>query len=819
MKPSQIVVLVLAALVADSRTPVMAAQDDEEQKLIQVLKSGASPSEMDAACARLKRIGTPRSVPALSALLRDDQLSHSARYALESLQAPEAEAALLVALDSTTGLTQIGIINSLGFRGEPQAVPALAALLKSSESATATAAATALGQIGGPEALKSLQKAMVKSPGKLHDAIVESLLHCASSLLAARDNSKALSVFEKLYNDKEKDYVRLAAYRGLILASGDAGLRRMTHAITGERGPDQAAALQLVRQLQVEGATREFAELLPKVRPEVQIALVEGLAQRGDSSAVPQIATLAGSAGPEVRPSILNALGLLGDASVVPLLSRFAASDNLVEQSTARRALAELRGPNVTQTLLSQLATASPSVQVELARALGSRGDKSAVPKLLDLAAQPADSVRKASLTALAQLIEQAQLPSLVQLVLAAQHSASRFETAEALNSAYQRFQTRRSPPPVAALVSGLKTGSPEARVALLPICSLLPVPEIRTALRTALEDPDSRVREAAVRALCDTIDIELLEDVVNVARLAKEQNLRTLAFAGGVRLVAQEENPKIPRDQQVAVLKSLLSAASTPEQKRMVLAGLAEIPVPDALMLVEPLLDDDAVKNEAARAAVKIGLSLPSLQARSTTTVLKKALESATDNTTRQAVEIALKQVEASADYITDWQVAGPYRQAGKDYAALFDVAFPPEVGDGSGADWRTLPAATDPQRPWLMDLLKTLGGEQCVAYARTWIRSDKDQAARLELGTDDGVKAWLNDQQIYALNTARALHPGSDRVNVTLHSGWNRLLLKVTQNNQGWEFCARFLKPDGSHLEGLQCRASARVGSSSGQ
>jgi hypothetical protein len=112
-------------------------------------------------------------------------------------------------------------------------------------------------------------------------------------------------------------------------------------------------------------------------------------------------------------------------------------------------------------------------------------------------------------------------------------------------------------------------------------------------------------------------------------------------------------------------------------------------------------------------------------------------------------------------------------------------------------------------------MDLLKTFGGEQCVAYARTWVHSDQDCPVRLELGSDDGLKVWLNDKQVYALNTARPLQPGSDKVDLTLHSGWNLLLLKVTQNNQGWEFCARFLKPDGSHMDGLQCGASARTDS----
>jgi len=202
-------------------------------------------------------------------------------------------------------------------------------------------------------------------------------------------------------------------------------------------------------------------------------------------------------------------------------------------------------------------------------------------------------------------------------------------------------------------------------------------------------------------------------------------------------------------------------------------------------------------------------------MQAQDALAVLNKALSAASDDQARQALQAAIHKIQASADYITDWQVAGPYRQTGKDYAALFEIVFPAEIGQGEGAIWKPLPAGTDPARPWVMDLLKPLGGEQCVAYARTWVHSDQDQPARLELGSDDGVKAWLNDKQVYALNAARTLVPGSDKVDVTLHSGWNRLLLKISQNNLGWEFCARFVKPDGSHLEVLQCGASAKDGS----
>ena len=106
-----------------------AADENEEARLIAVLQSAASTHEKDAACADLKRIGTKQSVPALAALLTDEQLSHFARYALESMQAPEAGAALLAALPKTSGSNEVGIINSLAVRKETAAIAPLGSLL------------------------------------------------------------------------------------------------------------------------------------------------------------------------------------------------------------------------------------------------------------------------------------------------------------------------------------------------------------------------------------------------------------------------------------------------------------------------------------------------------------------------------------------------------------------------------------------------------------------------------------------------------------------------------------------------------------------
>jgi hypothetical protein len=149
---------------------------------------------------------------------------------------------------------------------------------------------------------------------------------------------------------------------------------------------------------------------------------------------------------------------------------------------------------------------------------------------------------------------------------------------------------------------------------------------------------------------------------------------------------------------------------------------------------------------------------------------------------------------------------VAGPYAQEGKSFAQLFDIPFAPETGDAASVHWQDLSVNAKNADSWKMDLLHALGGEERVAYARTWINSPKKQDVRLELGSDDGLKVWLNDHLVHANNAARALQAGSDKVDVTLNAGWNSLLLKVTQHNAGWGFCVRFSETGGEPVAGLR-------------
>ena len=143
-------------------------------------------------------------------------------------------------------------------------------------------------------------------------AQTDGLLACANQLLTEGRDSAALKIFQRLYDSGKTDGVRQAAFCGVILASGRSGVKLMSRAIAGNDSASQGAALHVAATLKGADVTKALADLLPKVQTPVQIALLQCLQQRGDSSAAPAVAQLLGSSDPGRPPGGDQSFGRFG---------------------------------------------------------------------------------------------------------------------------------------------------------------------------------------------------------------------------------------------------------------------------------------------------------------------------------------------------------------------------------------------------------------------------------------------------------------------------------------------------------------------------
>jgi HEAT repeat protein len=800
---------------------------EKETELIAVLRSAQPPDAKDRACWELRQIGTARAVPALQALLTDDVLSHSARCALETMPCPEAGAALRAVLAKTRGPIQAGIIDSLGLRRDREALPALTSLLVEMDMVVVTSAAAALGRIGGLDAVDALFRTTTRGDDpELSPVIADALLRCAEQARASGDMTLSYSIYERLFVIpsirtgpgpfvvsawrhwlEKQPHVRTAAFRGLALTAGQDTAAVVRKGLTGSDHASLLAALQLIREIPGASLTKTIAACLPELSPPIQAGVIEGLRQRGDRAAVPALLAATASPVEAVCVTAWRALGELAEASTVPAMVEALGKGKRMGRQAAREALARLRGVNVCDAILKQLPGVTPDVQAELILVLGLRQEPAAAAALLKFAARPDQALRKPALEALAQVADATAMGDLVKLLFQADSDSDRNAIEKALIAACSR--NRWGEASGVPLLKALPGASIPVHCALLRVAGHLGGSETLKVLRTATQDPNPAIQDTAVRTLADAGGLEAASDLLRLTQEMSSLHHRLLALRGYWRVVALAEQ-RLP-EERLKMCASGLAASTRPEDKKLGLTELAKVPHVGIFPLVMPLLDDSAVREEAALAIVQVGRRLAGSHPEEVKAALKRLLAVIADSATREQAAEVLKHIETLRDSIQAWQVAGPYLKAGSNYAALFDIAFPPEQPKAKDVTWRLLTensAISDAAGG--IDLLQLIGGEQRVAYARTRIYSDREQPARLELGSDDGVKVWWNGQLVHANNTARPLRPGSDKADVTLQRGWNTLLLKITQNNLGWGFCVRLVKRDGGHLEGLRVDAT---------
>lgn len=686
-----------------------AAQSRDEQQLLNILKSGAPLQEKDAACAELKRIGTARSVPALAELLTDALLSHSARYALESMPAPEAGLALIEALDKTTGLTLAGVIHSLGRRREAAGIPKITGFLAAPDPNVASAAAAALGRIGGAQSVSALFAALLNIHAtQSRQAILNALHEAANQALVEGGRDKALAVFEKLYRIPAPDNIGTAAYRGLIAAADRSrALELMTTAILGDDVPIRTAALEMAREIEGPEVAQVLCGALEKVEPSIQVALIEALRQRGDKEVAPAIAPMAESSDLEVRVAALGALGDLGDDKAVAILLEAAGSVNEAEKRAARQALLVLRHGTVTSALISQLDGGQPAAQAEAARALAGRGDKEAVADLIAAAKKGSDPARKAAFLTLGQLADTPHIAPLVRLVVEAKDETTRAQARDALRTAFQRLHSWGVHVDAETIVAGLGRSDSLARAALLQAAGALADPQIRAVLRRALSDTDKSLREAAIFALCETPDPELLPDLLDLANQAADPGQRIQAVRGYIRLATDRESAELTDAERVNALRQILPTTTRPEEKWLLLAGLAKTPHPQALEISLMMLEDASTRAEAAQAVIEIAAGLKETHADAARAALIKALAMAIEPEQRQAAEKALDEINTLAGLpptpaFSRLKLDGAFRSEGV-AVADFNRDGRLDIATGnilySGPDWRPRPMLSSPK------------------------------------------------------------------------------------------------------------------------
>jgi glucose/arabinose dehydrogenase len=160
----------------------------------------------------------------------------------------------------------------------------------------------------------------------------------------------------------------------------------------------------------------------------------------------------------------------------------------------------------------------------------------------------------------------------------------------------------------------------------------------------------------------------------------------------------------------------------------------------------------------------------------------------------TRQATRDATLAGFVPPMTVEPWYVIGPFDNSGRD---KHDVVYAPETridveATHHGKDDREIRWRRVADDEWVLHNLQHYGNDG-IAYLYRQFECGRNAVVDFEMGSDDGLKLWVNGRVVVDADVYRGFNISDHRVKIPLREGRNTILAKVTQGGGGWQFQMR--------------------------
>jgi len=623
-------------LYADAIIAALAAATDREVKAFFI--------------RQLQLAGRDEAVPPLAKLLASPDLYEPATQALTRIATPAAVEAMAKALPDAKGGTRVTLIKALGQLRAKGIAPSILADAASNDPALRRAALYALANIADPGAAPLLAKAAdVPSPYERSKATAFYLLF-ARRLAESGDKVNCARICRELIKTRtaprERNVVT-SALTELVAAVGQDALDDLMAATASPDLQLRAAALRLAETIPGEAMTARWVERLQAADPRAKADILGVLARRGDKAALPAVMAALKSGDKAVRLAAIPAAARLGGQEALSALLAALAGGDADEARAVKDALMRLGGADLMAAAAAALPNVPPASRVVLIETLAAGRAKAHVDAIFAAAKDADPAVRLAALKALGELADETALPRLVALLLAIEDGRERGAAQRAIVAAAQRIADPEAR--ADALLAALGSAKGAQRATLLGVLARVGGKKALQAVVADTRSGEAEVQEAAIRALADWPDAAAAPELLAISQGSQKLVHQVLALRGFVRVVGDSD---LPDAQKLALFKEALAAAKRPEEKKLILAGVAGVRTLDALKAVLPYLgegelDEGPLQAEAAAAVVSI-VCPPDDQAtglRGTEAVaaLKRAIAAAKDPSVRKRAQAYL--------------------------------------------------------------------------------------------------------------------------------------------------------------------------------
>jgi type 1 glutamine amidotransferase/HEAT repeat protein len=586
-------------------------------------------------CEQLSLIGTESSIGVLARLIIDEETSDVARFAAERIPSPLIDEMLVEASYKTLGNVRIGIVNTLGVRGDVS--PAvLGEMIDASDPDLTLAAIEALKRIGNKKAMDILAKKGSKLRGKLYDASVDGYLNCADALLAAGDSAKAMKAYRKVYSNRQSKPLKIAAVNGMIKAAGTDRGKVVTEILKSKDKFAKEAVFASAGQLKPSELKPILAQF-DKLDDSSKVQLIAAVSETKSDQSLAMIIKASSDINRDVRLEAIKGLAIVGDASSVKLLAEIAANARGDEQKTARQALYNIKHPDTDKIILQSFIASDTSVKRELLKAMGQRNITDSRDVLV-MALKDSDAKVRVEALRISSNSKGLVLLDLLNVLAKAQSDSERNEAIKAIVPLINNSDDKTEG--VYQLVK-FKTDDAKVSSAIMRALGELGHERGYKVLTEALNSDNEEIQYGAIVGLTQWPNAAAADILLEVAQKESvSQKNQIMAFRGCVALLGKATSKS--DIELVIMLEKAMDATPNSGEKRKVLSTLASLDSKAALVMAVKYLDDDYLRGEAEIATVKIASKLAASDPETVKTILEDViLQTSNRRISKQAQKI----------------------------------------------------------------------------------------------------------------------------------------------------------------------------------
>ena len=592
--------------------------DDAADLLKVILSNETSNVDRANAFEKIGDIAGDDAIEPLTRFLSDKKWSHYARFALQKMEGESVDKALFESLDALEGDLKLGVIDSIGRRGDPDSVPRLAKLLASGDAKSAAAAAVALGSIGTTDAAAVLTKALRSEKNTDRRAsLASSLLLVGQGLAKSGNKQAATDLFDTLRNVELPKAYRIGATHNAILVRGAQGVDLLVEQLKSLDRDFFQTGLAVARILPGEAATKAVVESMnAESEPDRQALLILALKDRGDNQARDAIIEKLRSDSLPVQMAAIDAMGALGDEFSVPNLLSVANAEN-AEAVVA--SLVALKGTRVNAALIK--AAEPPNTSTIPVQALGQRRAKEAASRLLELSTSDSEAISRAAIVALGMTASQDRFQDLLALM----KSAKNDDRKAAIQSAIRETVFRSTQPDACAEALGaiIPNSRGANREFLFEQLRIAGGKKAVDLMRQFATGADESLQDAATKTLGRWLSADAAPILLQVAK--GDGKFANRALGGYIRIFRQFE---MPDSERVAMAEKAFNVATRSNERNAAIDALSRFPCVGSFELALKQLDAPGSEAKAAAAVLTIGRTVMDLDPETGKAGLKKLID-----------------------------------------------------------------------------------------------------------------------------------------------------------------------------------------------